>query len=183
MLLQDKRALEDEYRKTERSLQDFRQKVSRKEKSAFKKGGEAVIEDIVYVLCKFERAWNNVKHEGGTSENVIVENILKMLRDKYGLEMIDAGDEVVLDPERHRIVEVQRQPEEDSRIVGLSKGYRIGKRVVKPACLQVIEGGKAFSEENDEGDVKEACGVSFEKAKLKIVHGRMVNGTNPNGVA
>jgi molecular chaperone GrpE (heat shock protein) len=181
MLLKEKKILADKYRKTEQSFHELRQEVSSKEKKAFREGGEAVIEDIVHVLCKYEKAWNNERHTVRPSESMVAEGILGMLRDIYGLETIDAGHGAVLDPGKHQVVDVQQAPDGDSQIVALSKGYRIGTRVIKTACLRVIKGGKAETEGKLEREIKESCGDSYQKAKLEIIDCGTCK--NPDGVA
>ena len=183
LLLQEMGELKELQLKTKLSLQDLRKQVLKKEENAFREGGEAVIEDIVHILYKLEKVWSSDNHGENHFESVVVESILRMLEDKYHLEIIDMNQETPIDPAIHRVIEVQKNGEIGSRVVGLTKGYRIDKRVIKPACLKVIEGEKDVTDGMSESITGEECRISSKKTKFKIIKGGMITGANPNGVA
>ena len=112
-------------------------------------GTEDVIEDIVYLLVKYETGPSGFgSGEGGCAgidpekTSIPCGKILALLRDRWGVEVID-GEPAVIDPYIHRVIEVVKGPGVDNRVVPLSKGYRLGKKIIAPMKLRVIEGGEA----------------------------------------
>jgi molecular chaperone GrpE (heat shock protein) len=140
-LIQKNRALE-------RELDELKRAVPAAGNAGGHTGVESLIEDIVGLLVKCEKAPAAADLEGeipaaaGLEEaNLLSRKIPELLRDRWGLEIID-GEPAAIDPYIHRVVEVVKGPGNGERAVPLSRGYRLGKKILSPMKLRVFEGGK-----------------------------------------
>ena len=132
-LLQKTRALERELEEATRTLPVSEKTEGAAEEKGYRRGIENVIEDVVSLVSKYE------KDSGGTGP--LAEKILGLLTDRYGLEVLEEQP-TEIDPRIHQVIDVQGAKGGVERYVLVSKGYRIGARLLMPVKLRVIEGGK-----------------------------------------
>ena len=123
----------DELRETLLEIEDTKKKESAGD---FNKGTEAVIGDILQILSKYDSACSG--GSGKRELTMLIENILDLLVNRYGLEVIDGPvDEV--DPAVHHVVEVISGDEEDAGIVTLARGFKLGEKIIAPMKVKVIK--------------------------------------------
>jgi len=70
----------------------------------------------------------------------LASRLIRLFREKYGLQVIDTVSKNV-DPGLHRVIEVVRRSDTDQpRLEVVAKGYRVDGKVIRPALVKVIEG-------------------------------------------
>ena len=89
----------------------------------------AVISDIVGVTA----SWQDLHGHGSTG---LAARIFELLEERYGLQVIDEEIEVI-DPELHRVIEVEHSDNERGGVETLARGYRLGETVIRPAFVKV----------------------------------------------
>jgi molecular chaperone GrpE (heat shock protein) len=135
-------------RALERELDQMNRAVPAAEHPRERGSAEGVIEDIVRLLVKYERVPAATALETHTPAIAgLGAEIVELLKDRLGLEVIE-GAPAEIDPHIHRVIEVTKSPENRERAVPLSKGYRLGKKVISPMDIRVIEGGEAQEDGN-----------------------------------
>jgi len=139
-----------------------------REEKALKTGAEQLIRDLLSILSVYdEPSPYKMQHE-----SLLVKRTMKLLKEKYGLEIIEKIPDTV-DPEVHRVIEVVNGHDSEDSIECLSKGYRVGGKLLKPAWLKVVKGG---------GDVKNDARIPFSQ-KPEIIQCGSSTPTDPQGAA
>ena len=124
---------------SKKSLHKYTKEINRERNKAQQLGIQKVIEDIISILANYEFGLS-LGSEFTTDINIkLSERLIGMLKEWYGVEIIDELPERI-DPEIHQVIEVVDDPNMDSKIIRLSKGYRIGERVIRPMKVKVIKG-------------------------------------------
>jgi molecular chaperone GrpE (heat shock protein) len=102
---------------------------------ALSEGRHEAVSEVVRLAADYEKA--EARPESGVH---LFSRLIRLFREKYGLEVIDRVPERI-DPEVHRVIEVVREPGNgDSRLQVLAKGYRVHGKLVCPALVKVYEG-------------------------------------------
>ncbi len=135
-LVQKNRDIEAELEELRGVLSEMEEMGKSKEVDSYNRGIVAVIGDILHIMVRYE-AVCNVKNENDEL-NMLIEGIFHLLKERYGLEIMD-GVPAEIDPELHRVIEVNAGQGKGREIIQLSKGYRIGKKILSPMKLKVIE--------------------------------------------
>ncbi len=132
------RKLGAELEEVREMLSDIEETQRANDVEDFNKGTEAVINDIIQIISRYDHACGS--ENPNTEVRMLVENILELLVNGYGLEIIDGPvDEV--DPAIHQVVEVITGDEGDAGIIRLARGYMIGKKILSPMKVKVIKAG------------------------------------------
>jgi molecular chaperone GrpE (heat shock protein) len=92
-------------------------------RSARLEGTGAVVEDVVGLLSD----WRD-------EEPALAARLLALLSERHGLEVIDRIQGRI-DPRLHRVLEVDRHSAPGAEV--LAHGYRLGRRVLRPAFVKV----------------------------------------------
>jgi molecular chaperone GrpE (heat shock protein) len=95
-----------------------------------------VVIDILKIISKYETAGGVI--ECKSELIMLIDNIIDLLVSRYGLEVID-GPAADVDPAIHQVVEVINSDKENSGIVRLARGYRMGKKIIMPMKVRVIK--------------------------------------------
>lgn len=107
-----------------------------------REGVEDLIGEIVRLLVRHERVPSEGVGEEVSASGGFEAEIVQLLRDRWGLAVIEE-EPVAIDPLIHRVVEVVKGPGGGGRAVSLSKGYRLGKKILAPMKIRVFEGGES----------------------------------------
>ena len=102
---------------------------------ALKQGRWEAISEVVLLAADYE-------HTGERSVVCasLASRLIRLFREKYGLQVIDTASEKV-DPGLHRVIEVvHRSDMGEPGLQVLAKGYRVDGKVIRPALVKVIEG-------------------------------------------
>jgi molecular chaperone GrpE (heat shock protein) len=134
------RELVQKNRSLERELDEVLRTAPAAENAGGRTGVESLVEDIVMLLLKCEKAPVAASLEREIPAVADLEReIVGLLRDRWGLEVIE-GEPASVDPYIHRVIEVVKGSRGGEKAVPLSRGYRLGKKVLAPMKLRVIEG-------------------------------------------
>lgn len=135
-LMQKNRDIETELEEVKGVLSDMEEMEKNNEVDSYNSGIEAVIGDIIHNLAQYETVCN-IKSESNEMK-MLIDSIFHLLKERYGLEIID-GAPAEIDPELHQVIEVSAGQGDGREIIQLSKGYRIGKKILSPMKLKVME--------------------------------------------
>ncbi|MCK5095166.1 MAG: nucleotide exchange factor GrpE [Spirochaetes bacterium] len=135
-LMQKNRDIEADLKEVKAVLSDMEEMEKSNEVNSYNRGIEAVIGDILHILVRYEAVFN-IKSESNEMK-MLIEGIFNLLEKQYGLEIMD-GAPAEIDPEIHQVIEVIAGKGKGREIIQLSKGYRIGKKILSPVKLKVIE--------------------------------------------
>jgi len=108
-------------------------------KEAAQEGADKVIKDIVSILADYENVDATAGEKERGDDARLIGRLIRILNECYGLEVIDGSPDKI-DPEIHQVIEAEDATGEKSSIILLSKGYRIGKKILRPARVKVIRG-------------------------------------------
>lgn len=127
--------LRSELAETRQEHEDFARETEAIRDTAYDEGRREAISEVVRLAADYERT--AASPESGIH---LFSRLIRLFREKYGLEVIEAAPERI-DPEVHRVIEVVREPESGvSRLQVLAKGYRVDGKLVRPALVKVFEG-------------------------------------------
>jgi molecular chaperone GrpE (heat shock protein) len=177
-LLESIRNLESEYNRMKIELSEVKKHKDFTVSRTFNHGVTAVIEEIMRILTNYERCAKNESYAGRKcTEANLVENILHTFSDKYGLEILDDVQEEI-DPNVHQVINVDDSQEGQSRVVQLSKGYKLFGRLIEPTQLIVLNGNKKENEKSN----KDCASLKKQKI-LKIIKDETAVSSGPGEVA
>ncbi len=135
-LMQKNRDIEADLKEVKAVLSDMEEMEKSNEENSYNRGIEAVIGDILHILVRYEAVCNTKSKSN--EMKMLIEGIFNLLEKQYGLEIMD-GAPAEIDPEIHQVIEVIAGKGKGRKIIQLSKGYRIGKKILSPMKLKVIE--------------------------------------------
>jgi molecular chaperone GrpE (heat shock protein) len=126
-------ALEAELETVRDELERRAAELSVIRKASRQEGILSVVEEVVRIAADYH------SRDGGESIKLAC-RLFRVFHERYGLEVLESVADGI-DPEIHRVVELDYDPEGDSSIQVLSKGYQIAGRVIRPMLVKVIRGG------------------------------------------
>ena len=92
-------------------------------------GRMEIIGEVVRLAADYDQS--------GTSN--LASRLIRLFRDRYGLEVIDGAAEHI-DPDVHRVIEVVRREERgETGFEVLARGFKMNGKVIRPALVKVIE--------------------------------------------
>ena len=150
---------QDKYLRLHAEWDTYRRRIKEQREQDKAEATEGLVKDCLPVLDDFERSIDFAKNNGTDGLIDGVSAIYSKLVDafqKSGVEVVnpEVGDE--FNAIEHQAVGTVENAEVFEESVGnvLQKGYKMGKKVVRPAMVMVTTGGdqrpKEDSEENDE---------------------------------
>jgi molecular chaperone GrpE len=109
----------------QRSMQETEASCER----AQRRGRMEIIGEVVRLAADYDQS--------GTSN--LASRLIRLFRDRYGLEVIDGAAEHI-DPDVHRVIEVVRREERgETGFEVLARGFKMNGKVIRPALVKVIE--------------------------------------------
>lgn len=145
-------------------LTDLKTNLDRERSKALQEGAQKVIEEIVSILVEYETGCLSGNEHISKINHHLFTRLIDFFKERYKVEVIDGTPERI-DPAIHQVVTTVDDSDLNSSIVQLSKGYRIGKKVIHPMRVKIIKGVK----------------VSHKKGlSLPQMRGLVFNNTNDN---
>lgn len=149
-------AMRDKYLRLQAEWDNYRKRTAEEASEMRVRAAEKLMGDLLPVMDDFERA---IAHAEGNGEAGLLDGVkaistkLSDALGKHGLEAIDpAGDAFdALEHQAVGTVDDASVPDETVAQV-YQKGYRLGKKVIRPAMVTIATGGpKRPKEESEEG--------------------------------
>ncbi len=148
-----KKALEEEKAKSaeladrlvrnQADTENYRKRLLKDKEDAVRFANTSLVKDLLEPIDNFSRALaaaDQSKNFDGFRDGVkmIEENMLTILKNNWGLEIID-GENVPFDPNEHEacLMEEVEGLKEDTVTMMLQKGYKLNGRVIRPAKVKV----------------------------------------------
>lgn len=150
-------AMRDKYLRLQAEWDNFRKRSAEEAADQRVRAAEKLMNDVMPVLDDFERAIAHAEQNGETGLLDGVKAIgskLNQVLAKHGLEAIDPAGEAFDALEHQAVATVPDETVPDETVAQVyQKGYRLGKRVLRPAMVTISCGGpkreaEAPAEEN-----------------------------------
>ena len=137
--------VESEIETLHEELERCRFELSGIRETALKEGFVQIVTEVVQMLSD--------RLVGDTNPGLdLAIRLLGLFREKYGLEVIEEPPEKI-DPEIHRVIVVDYDPEAEPTIQVLARGFRLGGKTLAPALVKVIQ-----RKSTDFFDTRMSCG-------------------------
>jgi len=130
--------LEEKNNYQKNKLKQTEKNLDQEKQKAWEQGVESVIIDIINLITKYERKSLFNKE---LDEVIPIGKIISLLKERYGLQVLEEPKQEI-DPRFHKIVEINKSKCDAMEYAVLANGYKIGKRIIKPVQLKVIQGDK-----------------------------------------
>jgi len=138
-LYSDIKRLNTEVESIQEQLIISNRRLREKNNKKLKDGVNEVIKDIVNLILDYRYASSLIKNDEVDLKSELAEKILGLLKREYNLiEIDDPVDKI--NPEIHEVVEVVNTQNMDSSYIILSKGYKIGNKIIIPVRIKVLKG-------------------------------------------
>jgi molecular chaperone GrpE (heat shock protein) len=98
-------------------------------------GTQKVIADVVAITADYADSLPAVTGRGPEIDGSLAARLIDLFVEKYDLEVLDGVPEAI-DPKIHQVIEVSEDPCAEPALVQLSKGYKIGRKVIRPLRLK-----------------------------------------------
>ena len=134
-------SLSEKMESTRKILRDLKTNIEKERSKALQEGAQKVIEEIVSILVEYETDCLSGNEHISKINHHLFTRLIDFFKERYKVEVIDETPERI-DPTIHQVITMVDEPDMNSLIVQLSKGYRIGKKVIHPMRLKIIKGGK-----------------------------------------
>lgn len=147
---------QDKFMRLHAEWDTYRRRTNEQRAEEKVRATEGLVEGLLPVIDDFERSIGYAEENGevGLLDGVkqVHVKLVEVLA-KNGVEVIDPVGEAfdALEAQAVAKVEDESVPDETVHEV-LAKGYRMGKKVIRPATVTVTSGGPAREPENDQGD-------------------------------
>ena len=135
--------LTDRLIRNQADTENYRKRLLKDKEDAVRYANTALVKDLLEPIDNFSRALaaaDQSKNFDGFRDGVkmIEENMLSILKNNWGLEIIDSAN-VPFDPNEHEacLMEEVEGLKEDTVTMILQKGYKLNGRVVRPAKVKV----------------------------------------------
>lgn len=141
----DAAAMRDKYLRLQAEWDNYRKRTADEAAEMRVRAAEKLMGDLLPVLDDFERAIAHADANGETGLLDGVKAISSKLSDalsKHGLEAIDPAGEAFDALEHQAVGQVDDSSVPDETVAQVyQKGYRLGKKVVRPAMVTISTGG------------------------------------------
>ncbi len=138
-------AMRDKYLRLQAEWDNYRKRTAEEASEMRVRAAEKLMGDLLPVLDDFERAIAHADANGETGLLDGVKAISSKLSDalsKHGLEAIDPAGEAFDALEHQAVGQVEDASVPDETVAQVyQKGYRLGKKVVRPAMVTISTGG------------------------------------------
>lgn len=135
--------LSDRLLRNQAESENYKKRLLKDKEDAVKYANVSLVKDLLDPIDNFSRALqaaDQSKNFDGFRDGVkmIEDNMLSVLKNNWGLEVIDA-ENVPFDPNEHEacLMEEVEGLEEDTVTMMLQKGYKLNGRVIRPAKVKV----------------------------------------------
>lgn len=156
---QEAEALRDKYLRLQAEWDNYRKRTAEEAADVRARATEKLMGDVLPVLDDFERA---IAHAEGNGEVGLLEGVkaistkLNEVFAKHGLEAIDPAGQAFDALEHQAVATVDDASVPDETVAQVfQKGYRLGKKVLRPAMVTLATGGPKREPEPAEGDEQE----------------------------
>lgn len=135
--------LTDRLIRNQADTENYRKRLLKDKEDAVRYANTALVKELLEPIDNFSRALaaaDQSKNFEGFRDGVkmIEENMLSILKNNWGLEIIDS-ENVPFDPNEHEacLMEEVEGLKEDTVTMILQKGYKLNGRVIRPAKVKV----------------------------------------------
>ena len=156
---QEAAALRDKYLRLQAEWDNYRKRTAEEAADMRVRAAEKLMGDVLPVLDDFERAIAHAESNGeaGLLDGVkAISTKLNEVFAKHGLEAIDPAGQAFDALEHQAVATVDDASVPDETVAQVfQKGYRLGKKVLRPAMVTLATGGPKREPEPAEGDKQE----------------------------
>ena len=156
---QEAAALRDRYLRLQAEWDNYRKRTAEEAADMRVRAAEKLMGDVLPVLDDFERAIAHAESNGeaGLLDGVkAISTKLNEVFAKHGLEAIDPAGQAFNALEHQAVATVDDASVPDETVAQVfQKGYRLGKKVLRPAMVTLATGGPKREPEPAEGDKQE----------------------------
>ena len=153
---QEAAALRDKYLRLQAEWDNYRKRTAEEAADMRVRAAEKLMGDVLPVLDDFERA---IAHAEANGEAGLLDGVkaistkLNEVFAKHGLEAIDPAGQAFDALEHQAVATVDDASVPDETVAQVyQKGYRLGKKVLRPAMVTLATGGPKREPEESEGD-------------------------------
>lgn len=144
-------AMKDRYLRLQAEWDNYRKRTAEEAADMKVRAAEKVMQDVLPVLDDFERAIAHAEQNGeeGLLEGVkAISTKIGQVFAKHGLEAIDPQGQAFDALEHQAVATVENAAMPDETVAQVyQKGYRLGKKVLRPAMVTISTGGPKREEE------------------------------------
>lgn len=151
-------AMRDKYLRLQADWDNFRKRSAEEAADQRIRATERLMGDVLPVLDDFERA---IEHAANNGEAGLLDGVraiatkLSGVLGKHGLEAIDPAGEAFDALEHQAVATVPDETVPDETVAQVyQKGYRMGKKVLRPAMVTISSGGPKRVVEEEAGEEK-----------------------------
>ncbi len=129
----------DGWKRAKADLANYKKEEASRMEQFVKYSTQAVIADLVTVLDSFDLGLTVIKEDDPARKGVVlIKSQLEDILKRYGLERIETKKGEAFDPAIHEAVEsVESEAPPGTIASGLSPGYRLQGKVIRPARVNV----------------------------------------------
>ena len=138
-------AMKDRYLRLQAEWDNYRKRTAEEAADMKARAAEKIMEDVLPVLDDFERA---IAHAEQTGEEGLLDGVKAIsakvcqVFSKHGLEAIDPAGQPFDALEHQAVATVPDESVPDETVAQVyQKGYRLGKKVLRPAMVTISSGG------------------------------------------
>ena len=138
-------AMKDRYLRLQAEWDNYRKRTAEEAADMKIRAAEKLMEDVLPVLDDFERAIAHAEQNGeeGLLDGVkAISSKITQVFAKHGLQAIDPAGEAFDALEHQAVATVPDESMPDETVAQVyQKGYRLGKKVLRPAMVTISSGG------------------------------------------
>ena len=149
-------AMRDKYLRLQAEWDNYRKRTAEEAGEMRVRAAEKLMGDLLPVMDDFERA---IAHAEANGEAGLLEGVkaistkLSESLGKHGLETIDPAGEAFDALEHQAVGQVEDASVPDETVAQVyQKGYRLGKKVIRPAMVTISTGGPKREVESDDAE-------------------------------
>lgn len=149
-------AMRDKYLRLQAEWDNYRKRTAEEAGEMRVRAAEKLMGDLLPVMDDFERAIAHAEANGDAGLLDGVKAISTKLSEslgKHGLETIDPAGEAFDALEHQAVGQVEDESVPDETVAQVyQKGYRLGKKVIRPAMVTISTGGPKREVESDDAE-------------------------------
>ena len=149
-------AMRDKYLRLQAEWDNYRKRTAEEAGEMRVRAAEKLMGDLLPVMDDFERAIAHAEANGDAGLHDGVKAISTKLSEslgKHGLETIDPAGEAFDALEHQAVGQVEDTNVPDETVAQVyQKGYRLGKKVIRPAMVTISTGGPKREVESDDAE-------------------------------